>query len=274
MGFLTSIWNGIKSLFSGSFLGSTVGAVSSSVTARKEREWNADQAEINRTFQSNQAALQRDWSAAEAERARDWEEEMYSKYNSLSGKVQQAHDAGVNPMLAITGNAVSPMSTSSPMPSGASAGAVGNPTGSFVNIIGEMLGLQKLQAETSLIKEQAKGVAKDTSWKDMLNQAQLDFLSMSTDEVASRVGVNFETANKLKQETQKLILECSRLNKITDSEVRKSEADAKISEYNSAVADIVQGDGDTSDYLSMVAQMISRLLDLVAFQTNGRILLQ
>lgn len=255
-------------------IGSAIGAISGSINAKKEREWNAEQAEINRTFQSNEAALQREWSAAEAERARDWEEEMYDKYNSLSGKIQQAHEAGVNPMLAITGNAVSPMSTSSPMPSGASAGSVGNPTGSFVNIIGEMLGLQKLQAETSLIQEQAKGVAKDTSWKDVLNQAELEFMSMSTEEIASRVGVNSETANKLKQETQKLILDCSRLNQITDAEVRKAKADATLAEYNSAVADIVQGNGDTTDYMSMVSQLISRLLDLAAYQTKGRILLQ
>ena len=129
--------------------------------AEKNRDFQSDEAALNRVFQSNEAALQRDWSAAEAERARDWNEEMYAKYNSLSGKIAQAEQAGVNPMFAVTGNAVSPMSTTASAPSGASAGSVGTPGGatassSFVDIVGAMLGFKKVQAETDLLEAEAE----------------------------------------------------------------------------------------------------------------------
>lgn len=194
MAWLDKLWKGITG--SQGLIGSAIGAISGSVNAKREREWNAEQAEINRTFQSNEAALQRDWSAAEAERARDWQEEMYDKYNSLSGKIQQAHEAGVNPMLAITGNAVSPMSTSSPMPSGASAGSVGNPAGSFVNIIGEMLGLQKLQAETRLINSEADNLDKNTSWIDSLNTISISKLQSDMEKNSSEVALNLQNVKE------------------------------------------------------------------------------
>lgn len=100
--------------------------------AQKARDFSAGQAQLTRDFNSAEALAQREWSSSEAfaqrewssqeaERARDWQEEMYAKYNSLSGKMSQARAAGVNPMLAVTGSAVSPMTTNSPMPSGSSA---------------------------------------------------------------------------------------------------------------------------------------------------------
>lgn len=123
--------------------------------AEKNRKFQSEEAQIAREFSANEAALQRDWSSQEAERARDWEEEMYEKYNSLSGKIAQAEKAGVNPMLAITGNAVSPMSASSSAPSGAAASAGGSPsgsqastsTGALLNLIGSILGYQKMDSE-------------------------------------------------------------------------------------------------------------------------------
>ena len=123
-----------------------------------QNDFNAEQADINRIFQSNEAALQRDWSAAEAERARDWQEEMYAKYNSLSGKVAQAEQAGVNPIFAVTGNAVSPMQTSPSVPSGASAGgssASGSlgPADSFTNLIGQLVLKQKQKVQILVLKK-------------------------------------------------------------------------------------------------------------------------
>lgn len=211
--------------------------------AQKNRDFQSEEAALNRVFQSNEAALQRDWSSAEAERARDWNEEMYAKYNSLSGKVAQAEQAGINPLFAVTGNAVSPMSTTAAAPSGASAGSVGTPGGataasSFVDIVGAMLGFKKVQAETDLLeaeaernRKDAEKTGKETSWIDSLSQAQLDNLTASTDELSSRIGVNYETANKLKAEFSKLNQESARLSQITDSEVRKSKADALLSEW-------------------------------------------
>lgn len=226
---LSTIFKGITG--SQDLIGSAIGAISSSINAKKEREWNAEQAEINRTFQSNEAALQRDWSAAEAERARDWEEEMYDKYNSLSGKIQQAHEAGVNPMLAITGNAVSPMSTSSPMPSGASAGSVGNPTGSFVNIIGEMLGLQKLQAETKLINEQANLTGKQATGQQITNEQLREMNASEIMRNLSQVELNNANvalcASKVLNTDADTQVKSAQLGQIA-SQIANLEADTKV----------------------------------------------
>lgn len=235
----------LSTLFGGMFASAQQDAMNdfNAREAKKNRDFQSREAELNRIFQSNEAALQRDWSAAEAERARDWNEEMYAKYNSLSGKIAQAEHAGVNPMFAVTGNAVSPASPGASAPSGASAGSVGTPSGAsasstFVDIVGAMLGFKKVQAETDLLeaeaernRKEAEKTGKETSWIDSLSQAQLDNLTASTDELSSRIGVNYETANKLKAEFAKLNQESARLAQITDSEVRKSKADALLSEW-------------------------------------------
>lgn len=149
------------------------------------REFQAKEADKNRDFQSFEAAAQRDWSSQEAERARDWNEEMYAKYNSLQGKISQAEQAGVNPMFAVTGNSVSPMSASASVPSGASAGSVGTPSGDsasmrFVDIIGQILGIKQTESQmdvnealASKYRSEAANIDKNTSWIDRLNEASV-----------------------------------------------------------------------------------------------------
>ena len=199
--------------------------------AELNRDFQSDEAEKNRLFQGNEAALQRDWSSQEAERARDWEEEMYAKYNSLSGKITQAEQAGVNPMLAVTGNAVSPMSASSSAPSGASAGSVGTPSGSaataaFVDIIGQIMGVKKTQAEIDLMKKQGEKtdsetaqILKDTEWMDKLNNMSLQ---ESTQRIAQSVSeiANSNADTKVKSAEYDLVL----------SKIRNSNADTKVKE--------------------------------------------
>lgn len=242
--------------------------------AQKQRDFQSREAEITRAFNSSESALQRDWSSQEAERARDWQEEMNAKYNSISGKISQAEQAGVNPMFAVTGNAVSPVSASGSVPSG-SAASVGMPsgasaTGSLVDLVGNILGLSKLKAEVENIqadsaekKARASKQEKETSWIDQMSEAQLKNLITSTDELESRIHVNDETANKLSSEANKLVQEGLRISKITDAEVRKTEAEAIIAEYESSVAKIMNGqDIDYTDIVSAASIWLERLLNL------------
>ena len=284
MGFLSNVFDWITGKGSG-IVGAGIGAVSSAIQNKKNRDWNAEQAEINREFQSqeaetarqfnaHEAALQRDWSSQEAERARDWSEEMYEKYNSLSGKIHQAEQAGVNPMFAVTGNSTTPMSTASSAPSGASASG-GAPSGSsatasFVDLVGSMLGMSKLKAEIENIKADSKEKEsrankqdKETSWMDELNDAQLKNIFANTEELQSRLHVNEETANKLSAEANKLTQEGMRIMKITDADVKRAEAEALIAEYESSVAKIFSGeDIDFTDISSAASIWLGRLLNL------------
>lgn len=244
--------------------------------AKKNREFQSQEAELNRVFQSNEAALQRDWSSQEAEQARDWQEEMYSKYNSLSGKIAQAEQAGVNPLFAVTGNAVTPMSASSSAPGGASAGSVGTPAGSaasagLLNILGAVLDARKVESEIDLNKSEAERnradaekTGKETSWMDKLNEAELENILMSTSKIQSDVHVNEETASKLSAESNKLKAEGIRISKITDSEVRLSEANALLAEFESSVAKIIDNrdSASTEDYVTAGACLLSKIIGL------------
>lgn len=118
------------------------------------------QKQIN-AFNAAEAQKGRDFSAAQAELERDWQEEMYAKYNSISGKIEQARAAGVNPMYAVTGGASSPSSAHGPSVSAPVASAVG--AGSApLDLAGNVLQFSKLKAEIDQMKaytRQANGNA-------------------------------------------------------------------------------------------------------------------
>lgn len=112
-------------------------------------------------FNAAEAQKGRDFSAAQAELERDWQEEMYAKYNSINGKIEQARMAGVNPLYAVTGSASTPMqahgpSVSAPVASG--SGASSAP----LDLAGNVLQFSKLKAEIDQMKaytRQANGNA-------------------------------------------------------------------------------------------------------------------
>lgn len=278
MGILSNVFDWITGKGSG-IVGAGIGAVSSAIQNKNNRDWNAEQAEINRQFQSeeaetarlfnaHEAALQRDWSSQEAERARDWNEEMYEKYNSLSGKIHQAEQAGVNPMFAVTGNAVSPMSTSSSAPSGASASG-GAPSGSsatasFVDLVGSMLGMAKLKAEIENIQADTKKKDAEENRLSTLTQAELENLLMNTSKIESDIHVNDATAGKLSAEALKLQKEGLRIAKITDAEVKKTEAEALIAEFQTSVYRITSDfeNADTSDFIQAGVYLLEKIIGL------------
>lgn len=243
---------------------------------REANEFTASMQEDSQAFSAEQASLQRDWSSQEAERARDWNEEMYEKYNSLQGKIAQAEQAGVNPIYAVTGNAVSPMQTGASAPSGASAssGSSGSvsPTGhGLTDLFGSIMGLMKTKSEIANIEADTKEKVananktdKETDWMDKLNDAELKNIFASTDELESRLHLNNETANKLSAEANKFTQEGIRISKITDAEVRRTEAESLIAEYESSIAKVLTGEGvNTDDLISAASIWLGRLVNLV-----------
>lgn len=97
-------------------------------------------------FNAAEAQKGRDFSAAQAELERDWQEEMNARYNSISGKIEQAQQAGVNPLFAVTDNAVSPASAhvggvAAPVASGSAS------RGPSLEMAGTILSFSKLKAE-------------------------------------------------------------------------------------------------------------------------------
>lgn len=220
--------------------------------AEKNREFQSEEAVLNRIFQHDEAALQRDWSAAEAERARDWNEEMYEKYNSLSGKIAQAEQAGVNPMFAVTGQAVSPMTANSSAPSGASAGSVGTPAGSsasmaFVDIIGKVLGFKQLQAQTELMHSEAernRAETERTGWLSKLSEREYNIITEHNFDIRtleSKIGLNIEQANEAFQLAGKYFEEAGKIATEKDFLSRTASDRVKIVEYERIMAEFEKG---------------------------------
>lgn len=244
------------------------------------RDFQSEEAEKNRIFQSGEAALQRDWSSQEAERARDWNEEMYEKYNSLSGKIAQAEAAGVNPMYAITGNAVSPMSASASAPQGASAGSVGTPTGDsatmkFVDIIGQIMGVKKAKAEIDLMKSEESRNYSDseyTQWLSKLSEREYKIVTENNfdiQEIQSRISLNtdqasaaFELAGKYMEEAASIASERDFFEKTKDDKVKMVEYDRIMAEFEKSLPDVIDslGDGQKQELSDWVGSILKLFL--------------
>lgn len=256
MGFLDNVLKFVQG--NSSIVGSAVGAVTSGIQNHINRKWNAEQAELNREFQSDEAekarlfnsreaSLQRDWSSQEAERARDWNEEMYAKYNSLSGKIAQAEQAGVNPMFAVTGNAVSPMQASSSAPSGASASgpsASGSAAASsFVDLVGSMLGMSKLKAEIENIKADTRKKSAEGEGQEITNESLRDMNVQQILESRSRIQFN--------EENTKLVT-----SKILNTDADTEKKGAELGQIASSIANM---DADSKVKEQQIAVMLSEI---------------
>ena len=206
-------------------------------------------------FNSSEAQKARDFSAQQAEIERDYQEEMYAKYNSLQGKIAQAHEAGVNPMLAVTGSAVSPVSphTSVSVPS-ASGSASRGPS---PDMVGSILSFSKLKAEIDNINAQTRnanaqalnqeinaetlGDMNEASIQQILatienSKADTDLKNAKIGEVASHI-LNTDVDTKIKNEQIGLMgVQIANI---------KADTDVKIQQLQQIATSIMNTNADT-----------------------------
>lgn len=224
-------------------------------------------------FNSNQAQAGRDFSAQQAEMERDWQEEVYAKYNSLQGQIAQAREAGVNPMLAVTGSATTPMSPSSPSVSAPVASAGASHTSSMSDLFDSALRFSKLKAEIDNINastryqdsqallaeidSQTRGQANEWNIKGVMqsiltSKADEQVKLQSIRESAARI-LNTEADTKVKSE--QLALMGAQIGDLNAS------IDVKIAQLGQIAASISQMNADASYKLA--------LIPYVAAQTNS-----
>lgn len=207
-------------------------------------------------FNASEAAKARDFSAAQAEQQMDWQEEMYQKYNSLQGKMEQAREAGVNPVYAATGNAVSPMSASGPSVAAPSASGSSS-RGPSADMVGTFLSFSKLKAEIDNINAQTRNANAqatnqeiDAAFREEINKATIaqamqaiatskadeGFKIAQTGEVAARV-LNTEADTAVKTAHLGLIA----------SDIANTDADTayKLKSIESVAAQIANTEADT-----------------------------
>lgn len=216
-------------------------------------------------FNSVEAARARDFSAQQAELSRDWQEEIYGKYNSLQGKIQQARLSGVNPMFAVTGSATSPMSAQSPNIVAPSAfGSSASPVGQISDITSAALGFSKLKAEIDNLKAhtrrengeafllEIKGKYADSMESAKLSEiiatanrmdADSKYILAATEQVFANIGkIYAETAES--EERTKLVSE-QILKCISDVANINADTELKHSMLNQIGAQIRNLDADT-----------------------------
>lgn len=246
--------------------------------AAAQRDWSSQENELNRLFNANEAALQRDWSAAEAEQARDWQEEMYAKYNSLSGKISQAEQAGVNPMFAISGNAVTPMSASSPMPSGSaasgsmsggasasgSAASGSRASAGLVNILGGILDGLKLKSEIALNESQANKNNAEAEGQKITNEQLREMNAADIMSKLSQVELNDANieliASKILNTDADTHVKGAQLGQIA-SQIKNTNADTdvKLSQVGLIIAQTVKENKSLDVMSAQIAEMASNV---------------
>lgn len=223
--------------------------------SKSEREQN--------DFNAYQAQLGRDFSAQQAEIERDWQEEMYSKYNSLQGKIDQAKEAGVNPMLAVTESATTPMSGSVGSPAAPVAGGSAS-RGPMIDMVGAALGFSKLKAEIDNINastryqngqallaeidSQTRGQVNEWNIQSIMqsietSQADEQFKLQAIRESASRI-LNTDADTQVKSEQLALMgAQIADLN---------AGVDVKVAQLREIAASISQMSADTSYKLALI----------------------
>lgn len=162
---------------------------------RQTMEWNAQQAQENRTFQS-----------AEAEKARQWQEDYYNQYESPQARIRQYEDAGLNPALLYGSQLGSGSAPTTSVPAGDSA-SVGLPSsgaGDLLSFIGQMMSMKSLinknNADAAKANAEADNVKQKTEWDPKLWQSELDKNEATTSNLLAGVDKALAEIDKISQD--------------------------------------------------------------------------
>lgn len=223
--------------------------------------------EIRNQWDLDKMSLANEFSAQQAEISRDWQQQMYEQYNSLSGKIHQAEQAGVNPLFAVTGNAVSPMSANGGSPSGAIASGSGQKSGS--DILSSLASLIGLKAQIKKVNAETKAIETNTDISLKKLGAELSNLESSTslnlqkvvesatsiEKIKSDINLNDYHAELFAEQVQYLIAQTNYINSIREPEKRLKVAQATIADWQEKNKELFKGIELGTDVLSTLSQI-------------------
>lgn len=261
-GWFSDLFGGFEGLGLGSLIKSLISKYTdATVTGGEEirHQWDLSKMESANQF-----------SAQQAEISRDWQEEMYAKYNSLSGKINQAREAGVNPMFAVTGNAVSPMTAGSSSPSGAVATGSGAKSSSdLLSSLSSLIGLkslksqiaktdaetQQIQAETDISLKKLGAELANIESSTSLNLQKVIESSTSIEKIKSDMNLNTYHAELFAEQVQYLVAQSNYINAIREPERRAKAAQALIAEWHERNKELFKGLEVGTDVLASLSDI-------------------
>lgn len=268
--------------------GNIFGGLLANHQAKKTREFNAQQAQLNREYQTSERLA-----------AQEFDLDMWNlnnEYNSLESQIARARAAGVNPNAILGGDYKTPTSspvTTTPMTGNAatdsSGGAlgsafinagsnIGNSIGNFVknmadskvaikqvalnekmidsNIEHNLASIQKLCSDVGVNNASVEQIKKATSWMDKRNEVEIQ-------EIAARVTNWYNQNNKILQEinnleatekyTESQTTYQDTLNEYADRQqsafTTQAESDAAISKLKSELANAIGVPVDSPEFL-------------------------
>lgn len=219
-----SVWSKMLSFLGSSSGSSLLGALGDVGTSlinvnaqkkenQKDRDFNAEQAEINRNFQSK-----------EAEEAYERQVEFYETHQSPAAMVQQYKDAGLNPMLAsgsVGGASSTPVASS---PSGSAASSSSSSLPSVLGVAETVLNIKQALANIKKTEAEASKTTKETSWIDRYNSTDIKAKEAQIDEIKSNIELNAQQVNESIQRVQESIKKVS----VMDSEIEVNGARVQL----------------------------------------------
>lgn len=273
--------------------GGLVGGLLANHQAKKTREFNAEQAQLNREYQTSERIA-----------AQEFDLDMWNlnnEYNSLENQIARARAAGVNPNAILGGDYKTPTSspvTTTPMSgnaatdsSGGSLGSafinagsnIGNSIGNFVknmmdskvaikqvqlnekminsNIDHNLASIQKLFSDVGVNDASAEQIKKATSWMDKRNDVEIQ-------EIAARVTNWYNQNNKILQEIKNLEAN----EKLTDSQTTYQETlNTYADRQQSAFTTQAESDAAISALKSELAKAIGVPVDSPEFLFNWKL---
>ena len=183
----------------GNIAGTLVGSLLANRNARKEREFNAEQAQLNRDYQTQERLDTQEFNL------NMWN--MNNEYNSPSAQLERAKAAGINPNSIIgdmSKSASSPV-TSSPMSGASALSNSAGALGSAMISAGSQIGINTANMLNALADTDSKRYW--LSYDQQTEQQRIEILSGSRDKIFADVGIA-KADEKIAWETMKTVIQC------------------------------------------------------------------
>ncbi len=207
----------------GGIASSLISSIASSITANRQNR-------KNREFQAKQAQL-----------ARDWQEDMYNKYSSPSAMVKQYQEAGLNPALALGGQGQTFTGTS-----GMTSGSQMMPDYSGLDLSGIFTALAGLniegkkadasierdKSEANYFDKLAEGQAIDNETKPEYNRETINSIKQGISESLNRISNDDKRVENEVNHVNGILSQIEKSNEVSDARIR--EINANIRKINTS----------------------------------------